>query len=175
MNEMPKPEAGQKGRYAVIGPDEGASFWQPQPSTGWSEVKLSPFTWGANQYSAGVQVLEPGAHVREHAHQRQEEMLFVFEGTGEALIDDTPYPLSPGTLVVVDRFVQHKLTNTGDTPMRIFWVILPPGLENWFAAIGQAREAGDAGPAPVFDRPGDVADVQKAMFFQTPAKPVGET
>lgn len=174
MNDMSQ-SAAQKGRHLVVGPDEGQSFWQPQPSTGWSEVKISPHTWGSNQYSAGVQVLEPGAHVREHAHQRNEEMLFVFEGEGVALIDDIEYPLTPGTLVIVDRFAQHKLSNTGQTQMKIFWTILPPGLENWFAAIGQPREAGDAGPAPVFDRPDDVADVQRAMFFQPPAKPVAET
>jgi mannose-6-phosphate isomerase-like protein (cupin superfamily) len=174
MNEMSKPAA-QKGRYVVVGPDEGRSFWQPDPSTGWSEVKVSPFTWGSNQYSAGVQVLEPGAHVREHAHQRNEEMLFVFEGEGVGLIDDAEYQLKPGTLIVVDRFVQHKLTNTGTTPMKIFWTILPPGLENWFAAIGRPRDAGDAGPAPVFSRPDDVADVQRAMFFQPPEKPVDDT
>ena len=162
------------GRHVVVGPDEGQSFWQPQPSTGWAEVKVSPFTWGSNQYSAGVQVLEPGAHVREHAHQRNEEMLFIAEGEGVALIDDAEYALAPGTLIIVDRFAQHKLTNTGASQMKIFWVILPPGLENWFAAIGRPREAG-AGPAPVFDRPDDVAEVQRAMFFQPPDKPVDAT
>lgn len=173
MNEAVKPEQ-KAGNYRVIGPDEGPTFWQPQPSTGWSEVKVSPYDWGSNMYSAGVQVLMPGAHVREHAHQRNEELLFIWEGTGTALVNDKEYDLSPGTLIVVDRDAQHKLINTGDVPMRIFWVFTPPGLENWFAAIGKARENMTDEP-PVFDRPDNVADVQRAMFFQAPKKPVEET
>jgi mannose-6-phosphate isomerase-like protein (cupin superfamily) len=173
MNESAKP--GQiVGNYRVIGPDEGKAFWQPQPSTGWSEVKVSPHDWSSNAYASGVQVLMPGAHVREHAHQRNEELIFIWEGEGVAHVNDKEFDLSPGSLIVVDRYAQHKITNTGDVPLRMFWVILPPGLENWVEAIGKPRENQTDEP-PVFDRPDDVADVQRAMFFQPPSKPVEDT
>lgn len=48
--------------------------------------------------------------------------------------------------------------------MKMFWVFAPPGLEDWFAAIGQPRKAGEPAPAP-FARPEDVAEVQKRVKF----------
>lgn len=173
MTEAVKTER-ERGQYRVIGPDEGEAFWQPQPSTGWSEIKVSPYDWGSNRYSSGVQVLMPGAHVREHAHQRNEEMIFIWQGEGVAHVNDVEFDLKPGSLIVVDRFAQHKITNTGDVPLRMFWVIMPPGLENWVAAIGKPRDNLTDDP-PVFDRPENVADVQRAMFFEPPSKPVDET
>jgi mannose-6-phosphate isomerase-like protein (cupin superfamily) len=160
----PVPPPPQKGVHLVSGPDEGVSYWQPLPSTGYATVKLHPGNAPINYLSAGIQVLEPGCHVRNHAHQRNDEMLFVYEGTGHALIDGKTYPLAPGALIAVGRFVEHKITNDGPGQMKMFWVFAPPGLEDWFAAIGKPREAGAKAPAP-FDRPADVAEVQKGVKF----------
>ena len=60
----------QKGVLLVSGPEEGTSYWQPLPSTGYATVKLHPGNSPINFLSAGIQVLEPGTHVRNHAHQR---------------------------------------------------------------------------------------------------------
>ena len=164
----------EKGPAVVIGPEDGESYWQPLPSTGYATVKLSPHSFPSNLYSAGIQVLEPGAHVREHAHQRNEEMLFVYEGRGRAIVDGVEHTIEPGSMVMVGRYVQHKIVNEGDTPMKMLWVIFPPGLENWFAAIGRPRAPGDPLPTP-FERPHDVAEVQRQQFFVPPDKPVDRT
>ena len=160
----PIPPAPQKGVHLVSGPEDGLSYWQPQPSTGYATVKLHPGNTPVNFLSAGIQVLEPGTHVRNHAHQRNDELLFVYEGTGRALVDGKTYPLSPGALIAVGRFVEHKVFNDGPGPMKIFWVFAPPGLEDWFAAIGQPRKPGEPAPPP-FNRPADVAEVQKRVKF----------
>jgi hypothetical protein len=44
----------------------------------------------------------------------------------------------------------------------MLWVISPPGLENFFAAIGRPRRAGEPAPAP-FARPEDVVAIERAM------------
>ncbi|MCW5770597.1 MAG: cupin domain-containing protein [Rhodospirillaceae bacterium] len=154
----------QKGVHLVSGPDDGTSYWQPQPSTGYATVKLHPGNSPINFLSAGIQVLEPGTHVRNHAHQRNDELLFVYEGTGRATIDGKDYALAPGALIAVGRYVEHIVFNDGPVPMKIFWVFAPPGLEDWFAAIGRPRQAGEPMPAP-FTRPEDVAEVQKRVKF----------
>src|SRR5688572_4432557 len=156
--------ATDKGPALVIGSEDGASFWQPQPSTGYATVMISPFNAPFNHLSAGVQVLEPGAHVRNHAHQRNEELLFVYEGRGRCLIEGKECALEPGALIVVGRNIEHKIFNDGPGQMKMFWVFTPPGLENWFGAIGRPRQPGEPPPAP-FTRPDDVADVQKQVFF----------
>ncbi len=164
MTDAAFAPAADKGIAAVIGPEEGVSFWQPLPSTGYATVKISPFNAPFNHISAGIQVLEPGTHVRNHAHQRNEEMLFVYEGTGKCLVDGRECALEPGALIVVGRNVEHKIFNDGPGQMKMFWVFTPPGLENWFAAIGRPRRPGEPPPAP-FTRPQDIADVQKQVHF----------
>jgi len=154
----------QKGVHLVSGPEEGTSYWQPLPSTGYATVKLHPGNSPINYLSAGIQVLEPGTHVRNHAHQRNDELLFVYEGTGRGIVDGKTYPLSPGSLIAVGRYVEHIVHNDGPGQMKIFWVFAPPGLEDWFAAIGKPRKPGEPMPAP-FARPEDVAEVQKRLKF----------
>ena len=51
--------------------------------------------------------------------------------------------------------------------MKLFWVFLPPGLENWFRAIGRTRTPGEAMPEK-FPRPANVEDILEAMKFVPP-------
>jgi hypothetical protein len=44
---------------------------------------------------------------------------------------------------------------------------MPPGLEDWFAAIGRPRAAGEPMP-DAFDRPQNVGDIQKNLRFVAP-------
>ena len=71
----------------VLGPDEGESFWQPLPSRGYIVNKLTPYNTPYDSFSLGIQVLEPGAHIRRHAHERQHEVLFCYAGEGWAEVD----------------------------------------------------------------------------------------
>ncbi len=48
-----------------------------------------------------------------------------------------------------------------------YWVFMPPGLEDWFAAIGRPRSAGESMPES-FQRPDDVAEVMARMRFVPP-------
>jgi mannose-6-phosphate isomerase-like protein (cupin superfamily) len=86
----------------VVQPDEGESFWQPVPANGYAEVRVSHRRHPAiRSFATGIQVIAPGCHIREHVHPRQQELLFFFEGQGEAVIDGRSYPLQPGTTVYV--------------------------------------------------------------------------
>ena len=156
-----------KGVAIAIGPEEGLSYWQPRPSTGYVTVKISPYNSPHDLISAGVQVLEPGASVRRHAHERANEILFVFEGEGRAEIDGRWHRVSQGSTFMVGRFVQHYVENDGVKPLKLFWAIMPSGLEDWFGALGRPRSPGEAPPAP-FERPADVDDIQRRMRFVHP-------
>jgi hypothetical protein len=50
-----------KGTALVLGPEEGESFWQPSPSTGYVINKFNPYNSPYDTFSTGLQVLEPGA------------------------------------------------------------------------------------------------------------------
>jgi quercetin dioxygenase-like cupin family protein len=153
-----------KGVALVLGPEEGDSYWQPRPSTGYVTVKISPYNSPNDLIAAGVQVLEPGSSVRRHAHERANEILFVFEGEGRAEVEGQWHRVRQGSTLMVGRQVQHYIENDGGVPLKLFWAIMPAGLEDWFRALGRPRAPGDAPPAP-FDRPDNVEEIQRRMRF----------
>ena len=58
--------------------------------------------------------------------------------------------------------VKHEIVNDGPDELVMLWVITPPGLEDFFRAIGRPRQAGDPAPAP-FERPADVIAIERRM------------
>ena len=149
----------------VIQPDEGQSFWQPVPANGHVEIKVEGGQDGMSDFDCGVQEVAPGSFVREHAHDQNEELIFVYEGAGEAEVDGEAHAMRPGTMFYLAPDSRHLFRNTGDGPMRFFWCLLPGGLAPFFQAIGRARVAGEAAPAP-FPRPENVAQIEKNSVFR---------
>ena len=149
----------------VVQPDAGESFWQPVPANGYTEVKISRRNAPANdKFSMGVQVIAPGSHIREHWHDDREEILFFFEGTGTAVVNGVEHPIVPGTTVYIPPFNKHKLINGGDTELKMMWMLMPGGLEDFFEAIGRRRQPGEPAPAP-FPRPDNVAEIEANTVF----------
>jgi mannose-6-phosphate isomerase-like protein (cupin superfamily) len=152
----------------VVQPDEGESFWQPVPANGYAEVRVSHRKHPSiTRLASGIQVIAPEGHIREHVHPAQEELLFVFEGTGEAVIDGKSYQLTVGTTVYVGAGHRHKFINTGTSDLKLCWVMLPGGengLDDFFARIGRPRQPGEPAPAP-FPRPADVAEIERSTVF----------
>src|SRR5947209_20134193 len=93
--------------------------------------------------------------VRRHGHERSHEILFCCRGAGYAEIEDKKHEVREETMILIGRGLLHTVVNTGSEQMRLLWFISPPGLEDWFRAIGRPRRPGDALP-DVFERPANV-------------------
>lgn len=156
-----------KGHSVIVGPDQGRSLWQPLPSRGFVNINLTPENMSYDSFSSGTQLLPPGCEVREHGHKQNHELVFVYEGTGYVDIEGEVTDLKPETTVLFARNCVHRLVNTGDVDMKLFWVFFPPGLEDWFDAIGRERSPGDAMPE-AFPRPDNIEDVMVRMRFLPP-------
>jgi mannose-6-phosphate isomerase-like protein (cupin superfamily) len=156
-----------KGPGEVLGPEEGESYWQGAPHFGHMTIKVSPESHPSKSFSFGTQVLPPGCHVREHGHARNDEILFVFEGVGEAVIDGEVHPLEPGSTVILGQYVAHILRNTGSTDMKFVWFFTPPGLETVIRATGAPRKPGEPRPAHI-PRPDNMPEVLKSAGYATP-------
>jgi mannose-6-phosphate isomerase-like protein (cupin superfamily) len=158
----------QRSEVVVVQPDEGESFWQPVPANGYAEVRVSHRRHPEiTSLATGIQVIAPGCHIREHVHPAQEELLFFFEGKGEAVIDGRSFPLQAGTTVYVGPGHRHKFVNTGERDLKMSWVMIPGGdngLDDFFARIGRPREPGEPAPEP-FPRPADVEGIEAGTVF----------
>ncbi|MEO0608455.1 MAG: cupin domain-containing protein [Pseudomonadota bacterium] len=151
----------------VIGPNDGESWWQPLPSRGYVSTYITPENNPYHDFSSGIQVLPPGGEVREHGHTINHELVFIYQGEGVITIEGEDHPVSKGCSVLFADNETHIIRNTGDEDMHMFWVFMPPRLEEWFRAIGKPRQPGDTMP-DAFPRPDGTAE---AMEFQRFIKP----
>ena len=153
------------GPVAIVGPDEGASFWQPVPANGFVRNIFSKATVsGVNDVSMGTQTVAPGCFIREHTHARNEEVIFVVEGRGVARIEGVEHRIEKGSAVYVGMNRRHHFLNPHEEPMTFFWVMMPGGLDRFFAEIGRPRTPGEPAPAP-FPRPANVAEIEARTVF----------
>ena len=71
---------------------------------------------GAENLLANVWTVNEGAQVR-HAHQAQEELYMVLEGTAQMEVDEAVYKLGERDTLVVPAGVAHQLSNIGVGPL----------------------------------------------------------
>jgi quercetin dioxygenase-like cupin family protein len=156
------PHAQSQGRAVVMQPGTGPSYWQPVPANGHADPTLFPANTGHEGLSMGFQTVAPGCRIREHSHGAQIELQICFRGRGRVMVEGTAHKLIPGTACFLGEGVRHEIINESDEDLVMLWVISPPGLEDFFRAIGRERQPGEAAPAP-FQRPGEVVAIERRM------------
>jgi len=155
------PQDAARGKAVVVQPGEGPSFWQPVPANGHADPKLTPDLTRFSGLSMGFQTVAAGSRIREHSHGDQVELQICFRGHGRVLADGVEHPLVPGTACFLGYDVKHEIINDSAEELVMMWVITPPGIEDFFAAIGRPRSAGEPTPAP-FPRPDDIVAIERA-------------
>ena len=155
----------KSGNALVIGPDEGRSYWQPVPANGFIRNIINQRqTGGEANFSMGTQTVAPNCFIREHTHAVNEEVIFVIEGRGVARLDGVEHPIEKGSCVYIGRNRRHHFLNPNPEPMTFLWLIMPGGLDQFFAEIGRPRTPGEPAPAP-FPRPENVAEIERRTVF----------
>ena len=158
-------QGAQATGFKVVGPDEGHFFWQPVPANGFVRNILSRATTGAvADFSIGTQTVAPGCFIREHTHDRNEEIIFVVSGRGFVKLDGQELPLEVGSCVFLGHNRRHQFINAGPEPMTFVWYFMPGGLDDFFAQIGRRRSPGEPAPEP-FARPDNVAEIEARTVF----------
>ncbi|WP_285295696.1 cupin domain-containing protein [Aureimonas altamirensis] len=153
------------GEVRVLAPGEGESHWQPVPANGHIEILFAPgIVEMEHPIGIGTQTVPPGSYVREHAHDRNEEVLYFLRGKGRAVVEGQEYPLTPGTAIFIGKNRRHMFINDGEEVMHWVWLLVPNGLEDFFREIGRTRQAGE--PTPVqFPRPENVLEIERRTVF----------
>ncbi len=165
---MPQPPLSfdqPQGQALAVPAGTAPTFWQPVPANGHAECILSEKNIrSVHRFSMGTQTLPPGGRVRLHAHDTSEEVFYVIEGQGSAEIGGQTYRITPGTALYMGHNVTHTFVNDGQTDLKWVWFFMPGGLEDFFAAIGRPRSAGEPVPTP-FARPSDVLQIEANTVF----------
>jgi quercetin dioxygenase-like cupin family protein len=135
----------------LIEREEAETYWQPAPSHGTMNTILSPRNCPSNALSVATQYIDEGCQIRPHAHERIEEMLFLYEGHGTLTLEDQAILVREGSTCLVGRYVRHRLDNEAAGTMKVLIVAFPPGIEEGWRAIGKPRRWGEA-PPPRYGR-----------------------
>lgn len=91
------------------------------------------------------QVTPPGWGPPRHVHSREDEIVYVLEGTYEISVGAECRAVSAGACAVLPRGIPHGFRNVGTTPGRLLAVNTPGGLEEYFLTIGKCSPP----PSPV--------------------------
>jgi mannose-6-phosphate isomerase-like protein (cupin superfamily) len=126
--------------------ETGLSFTDLHPDTTERFValrrELGVTTFGLNQI-----VLQPGERGRIHAHERQEEVFIVLEGTLTLYVERTPTDVPAGRVVRVAPDVRRQMANLG--PGRTVLIAIGGALpHDGRDGIAFADWADTAGTAP---------------------------
>jgi quercetin dioxygenase-like cupin family protein len=91
-----------------------------------------------------TQDVSPGTTIPVHLHEREDEVIFIQSGTGEATLGETQVMLSAGSALFVPQGTWHGGRNTGAETLRWIAIYSPSGFEGYFREIGRASP--DAAP-----------------------------
>jgi mannose-6-phosphate isomerase-like protein (cupin superfamily) len=67
-----------------------------------------------------------GASTLEHYHVRTEEIYYITAGTGRMRIETEARDVKPGDAIAIPPGLKHKLSNTGQEPLRLLCCCAPP-------------------------------------------------
>ncbi len=154
-----------RGDVLVVQPGTAKSYWQPVPANGHVEVIFAPHRVAMDHpIGLGTQTVAVGGHVREHTHDRNEEVVFMISGKGRAVIDGESHAMVPGSAFFIGKNRRHMFINEGETEITWMWLIVPNGLEDFFRLIGRPRQDGEPDPEP-FARPANVLEIERQTVF----------
>jgi len=85
---------------------------------------------GAQTFSFGHVVLQPGkGHIR-HNHPTADEIIYVVSGEADQMLDDEPaVRVKAGDCIWIPKGVYHSTVNTGSEPIVLIVVYAPAGAE----------------------------------------------
>jgi len=67
-----------------------------------------------------------GGDIGEETHKHVEQILYFQSGTGKAVLDGVESLLGPGDVLVVTPGTKHNIINTGNEPLLIATIYVPP-------------------------------------------------
>ncbi|MCW0001498.1 cupin domain-containing protein [Pararhizobium sp. YC-54] len=152
----------------VVQPGNAESYWQPVPANGYIDILFAPDKVAMEHpIGFGTQTVAPGGYVREHSHDKNEEVLFVFAGSGRAVVEGQSHVMQPGTAFFIGKNRRHTFINEGTEDLKFTWLLVPNGLEDFFRQIGRGRTEGQSAPEP-FARPENVLEIERNTVFAAP-------
>jgi mannose-6-phosphate isomerase-like protein (cupin superfamily) len=99
-----------------------------------SKLMVSEFEMGSQGFAAGMHLMEPGGQSEVHVHEKEQEAMYFYSGTGVCTVGDEEYEIVPESFLLAPIGVKHQIRNTGSEPLKFVWVYCPPLPEHFSQA-----------------------------------------
>jgi quercetin dioxygenase-like cupin family protein len=129
--QQPTPPPRPAPNGYVLRADEGEVLQRGKGNT--VTIKVDPQT-GSPNMAMGTQLLEFGAGIPMHQHVNEDEVLFVHNGSGTAVLENQRKVVGKGDTVFIPHGVWHGVETAKDG-LDLLWIATPPGLEGFFREI----------------------------------------
>ena len=118
------------GLPIMVAEADGVGLTTPEPYVRHVKVLLSPLLQdGIGDFAVGTCEVPPHQKGSRHTHPDAAEVWLFYEGDGRAVVGDRETVTGPGSVVYTPPGVSHQFFNTGDTPVKLFWLYSPSGAE----------------------------------------------
>lgn len=105
-------------------------------------------------------VVPPGGGPAPHAHTREDEAFYVYEGEVTFTVGGQTSTLGPGGFTCPPRGVTHQFKNNGTVPAKMVVVLTPAGGEEMFFEVGTPWDDVTRSPGP--PTPDEIARIKAA-------------
>jgi quercetin dioxygenase-like cupin family protein len=90
-------------------------------------------------YSFVEIVSDPGDGTPLHAHQNEDEYLFVLEGTARFALGGKVFDAEAGTMVTLPKNIPHAWGNRSTSTLRMVFICYPGGVEDAMRIIAKGN------------------------------------
>jgi len=127
MPRPPKPHV----RPLFVAPDGGSR-------SDWAIIKASAGDTGG---ALGLveTIIPRGDSTPLHVHRDEDEAFYVLEGIVDFVCGDERFRAERGALAYLPRGIPHTFLGVGEPPARVLVLLLPGGLEEFFAQSDPER------------------------------------
>jgi len=85
---------------------------------------------GAQGFIVGCHMMDPGGGAPEHIHEKEQEAMFFYEGSGIATIDGVEYKIEPESVMIAPTNIKDFIRNTGYGPLKFVFIFCRPLQEH---------------------------------------------
>jgi mannose-6-phosphate isomerase-like protein (cupin superfamily) len=79
----------------------------------------------SERMTVGLTEIPPETDMAPHVHLDKEEIIFIIDGYGEAVVDGSVEKLEPNTAVLFPMGLTHVIKNKGCNPMKFVFMFNP--------------------------------------------------
>lgn len=118
----------------------------------------------------GIATIFPMQSQQKHIHYGDDQWLYILEGTGISVVDQTSLPVSPGMALYIPAGAVHETRNTGDNPLSEILISYPRQIGEAYESQTIARELSQVAAVGFTLTPEDIHII--GAFGETLALPI---